>query len=269
MKKYILDKVLESGVLYRAESDKAYVINYVGTNSTTRAKLSVADAPCLEIVDVIAPLTTTNANLCGPMALGDCYIVVPPTKTIKFEGSAGSYMRIIGNIIELEPGETLPPELLSRYSAQSKKYLSYLEGSYSSAAAAAISANAEYDVIPTASVPVGERWTFASYYMGEVWTTAGSIPREQLATRIYINGKPLDIVEATMGKLGIYSTAAPHPPRADLNYDVFTFEEKPIVLEAGKDYRVTCVNNGPTKTLAAGETLEARVKWVFVKEQLT
>jgi len=269
MEKYFLDKTISVDKSYRTETDKAYVVFKVGTNSTSKATLTVAGSPVLETIDITGNLRPINTNLTGPLPLGAQFVVIPPAKPFSFSGSSGSYMRLVGEIIELAPGEVLPTDLLSRFTEQPRVFRSYLTGTYSSAAAASIAENAEFDVIPTASVPVGEKWTFDSLYMGEVWTTADTIARELLTSRIYVNGKPLDIIEKDMGPLGIYGSAAPHPPRETVNEKAFTFEDKPLILEPGNDYRVTCINTGAAATLGAGETLEARVKWVFVKELLS
>jgi len=267
MEKYFVDKVLPIGTLFRAESDKAYLIESLGTNSTTKLTVKIAGAPSLEIIDKLASLTKINTNLTGPLALGPCFLVVPPDKPILIEGESGKYGRIIGNIIQLEPGEVIPPDLAARFTEQPRKYISYQAGTYSSAAAASIAEYQEENVL-TFTCPAGEKWLFNSIYMGEVWTTADTIKRELLVTRIYVDDKPLDIVEKKMGPLGIYSSAAPHPPREDLNFVPFTLEEKPIELTPGRTLRITWINVGAAATLTTGETLEARVKLLGVKEYI-
>jgi len=267
MKQYLLDKVISEGTLYRSESDKALIIEKIGTNSSSKVTFSVAGSPVAEIINTFAPLTKVNTNLCGPFALGPNYIVVPQDKTFKFEGASGSYCRIIGRILEFEPDEALPSDYKTRYTEQGKRFISYQSGSYSSSAGASISAGQE-ETIMTFTCPTGERWTFNSIYMGEVYTTGGTIAREALATRIYVDDKPFDIVETESGPLGIYSAAAPYPPREDVNYEAFSLEAKPIVLEPGHTLKVTWINTGSAATLASDETLEARVLIVGVKEYL-
>lgn len=262
-----LDNTIEVGVLYRAETDKAYIVEEIGTNSTTLAVLRVDGAPVAEIDVTVGNLAPVAANLTGPIDLKPCFVVIPPGKTFDFTGATGSYMRLVGKIIILGPGEVLPAHYLARYTEQARKFVDYLAASFTSGAAISVPAQAEFTVL-TFTCPVGERWQLNKRYCGEVWTTAATIPRERLATRIYIDDKPLGIVETVMGKLGIYGTAAPLPPRTDLNVKPFSLEEFPIILTPGRTLRITAVNNGPAVTLASGETLRAEVEIVGIKEYI-
>jgi len=268
MKKYLLDKVIDVDTLYRAESDKALQIFEVGTDSTSKVTLKIAGSPCLEVVKTICPLAKVNTNLNGLLDLGKQFLIVPPDKTFRFEGASGSKLRLKGYIITLDPVEVVPSDLLARFTVQGKLFKSYVEGSYSSAAAATITAGQEERVF-TFTCPSGERWKFAELYMGEVYTTADTIARTKLATRIYIDDFPYDIVETKSGHLGINSLAAPHPAREDVNATPFSLKFKPIELTPGRTLKVTWIHLGTADvTLAAGETLEARVKIVGVKEYL-
>jgi len=266
MKKYFLDKTIDVGTLYRAETDKAYVITKIGTTSTTKATFSVAGIPCAEIYSELAPNYPTSSNLAGPIDLGNLFIVVPPTKTFGFTGSTGSTMHLIGNIIELEPGETLPPDLMSRWTQQGRKFISYLSGSVTTAAGGVVSAGTETDIIVT-TVPVAERFTLNRIYMAE-GRLDDYTPVDRFYSRIYVNGKPLDIIETAMGRLGIAGSSAPHPPRAGVNFEAFSFEEKPLVLEAGTDLRITMINTGADYTVPTGRTLYRIVSVAIEREIL-
>jgi len=265
MKELLLDKIFDVGTTYRAEENKAYVIEAIGTNSTTKLTVKVAGAPCCEIVDVIAPLVPTSSNILPAFKLGTCFIVVPPNYSFSFEGESGKRVRCVGKILILEPDEVLPAHYKARFEEQSKKFISYQEGTYSSAAAASIAEKQQENIL-TWTVPAGERWVFNTLYEGEVWTTADTIDRELLVTRIYVDDAPKDIIEWEMGRLGIASLAAPHPPRDAVSQAIFSFEEKPMELGPGRTLRITWINTGPAATLAAGETLEARVKIVGINE---
>jgi len=267
MEKYVLDKVIPVDTLLRAETDKAFAISEVGTNSTTKATLSIANVPCLDLVNIIAPLRSINTNLNPLLCLGDQFLVVPPGKPFRVSGSSGSSMRLRGYMLIFAPGEVLPSPEAARFAVQGKEFKSYIEGTYSSAAAASIGEYEEFDVL-TFTCPVGEEWVFKELYMGEVWTTADTIAREKLVTRIYIDDYPLDVVEREMAGLGLYGSAAPHPAREDINVTPFSLEQYPITLTSGRTLKVTCINIGAAATLAAGETLEARVKLVGIKKLL-
>jgi len=267
MERFLLDKAIDVGVTYRAEMDKAFVIKAAGTNSAGKAILSVAGSPVLELKSAVAPIAKINTNMNSLLSLEPVPIVVPPGKPFSFTGDTDSEIRIKGHILVLGIGEVLPIGLLARFGEQHKKYKMYLEGSYTSAAAVTIPASAEYPVL-TWTVPAGEKYSFAELYMGEVWTTAGTIPREDLATRIYIDDRPRDVIEEVMADWGIYSTAAPRLPREDLNMEPFSLAEMPLELVAGRTLKITCINIGIARTLAAGETLRALVEVVGIKEIL-
>ena len=266
MKKYFLDKLIDVGTLYRAETDKAFVIKKIGTSSAGRATLNVAGVPVVEINNVVAPNFTTDSNLNGPIDLGNLYIVVPQSKTFSFTGDANSTMRLIGDIIEFEPGEALPSDLAGRWTAQGRKYLTYLSDTKSFSAGTNITAGSETEVLKF-TVPVAERYVLNRTYMAEAVLDDGTLV-PQFYSRIYVNGKPYDIIETTMGKLGISGQSAPHPPRDPVNREAFTFKEKPLVLEAGTDLSIRFVNTGSAYTVPTGRTLYMKVTIVAEKELL-
>jgi len=270
MRKYVLDKTIEGGVDFRAETDKAFIIEKVGTTSTSIVNFVVAGSPVLSIRDWIASTRQTTDNMNPLLALGPQYIVIPPGKPFKFEGASGTYLRIVGNILVFEPDEVLPSAGKARFMEQPRIYKSCLDHTYSSAAAATITARSVVDTW-TETVPAGEKWTLAELFMSEVWTTATppSIARERLAFRISVDDLPYDVVEWDMGKLGIYGTAAPCPAKTDTSVTIFSLAEKPIELTEGRTIKVEYLHLGDSDvTLAAGETLEVRGAFVFVKEIL-
>lgn len=277
MKIYKLDKTIEVDKEYVAEMDKAYLIEEIGTSSTSKASLIVAGAPCVEIVQDIAPLYPEVKNLNSLLKLDKLFIVIPPSKRFRFSGSPGSEMRLKGKIIELEPGEALPAEYLARYTEQSKKYISYQYGSVSAAAGTVISAGAETKIIDF-TCPAGEKWVFNSRYQAE-----GRLDDltnvNQFYFQIRINDDPLDILSADMGKKGIAGASSPNPPRdlSSLTTDIqaqlvektaFTFEDMPIELTPGRNLKVIGINTGGDYTVPTGKTLHQIVHLVGIKEQL-
>ena len=113
--RYILDKALKHDTLYRSEPDIYYVVERVGTDSTSKAKLEVDGSTVLEILNTIARPHPTDANRFPPLELQKNYIVIPPDKTFRFTGSSGSIMRILGSLFSLAPGEVMVPAHASRF----------------------------------------------------------------------------------------------------------------------------------------------------------
>jgi len=269
MKTYSLDKTLPTGASYRAEKDKAYIIRKVGTSSTTKATLKVAGGLVLEIIDTLAPLTPKSTNRLDLLDLEDLYIVVPPDKVLETAGESGKFIRIKGQIVELGPGETLPADIIARFNAQTKKYISYQTATWTSAAAAAIPKGNVHTMIDF-TCPAGERHVFRKRYMGYSYCSAypAGVYLEELGTRLYVQGAPLDILDDSMGFRGISSIAAPHPPNDTLGVHEFTLKDFPITLEPGRKLTIEAWNANAAFTLAAGETFTCNVTLVDEVELL-
>lgn len=265
MKEYKLDKVIDVGTLYRAETDKAYIVKMLGTTSTTKATLSIAGVPCAEIIDVCAPLSVTSSNLLGPIDLNTLYVVIPPGKTFSFSGSSGSVMRLVGNIIELEPGEVLPSAQLARWTEQGKHYISYYADSETRAAGTVIPTGSEDTIGTPFTCPVGEEWDFNRFAMLNSRYDTTVLIAKQFGNRIYLDDKPIDIIETMMGRLGIANRSAPYPPSDAINEIPFTLTEKPIKVIAGRTLRISFINTDADWTVPAGTT--ATFEFLLVSEK--
>jgi hypothetical protein len=209
------------------------------------------------------------------LELGDLRIIVPPSKVLRFSGSSGSTLRIVGKIIELEPGESLPAGLLARYTEQSKKYISYQTGNVTVAAGGVVSAGTETKVIDF-TCPAGEKWTFAHKYQAE-GRLDNLVAVPQFFSQIRINDDPLDILSTEMGPKGIAGSSAPNPPRdvdttttdivAQLVEKVAaTLEDMKIELVPGVNLKVYMINTGADYTVPTGRTLNQIIHMVGVKE---
>jgi len=262
MEKYFLDKIIDEGTTYRAESDKALIIEAVGTDSTSKAVLKVAGSPVLEIIDNAAPLHRINTNLNGPLKLGPQYIVVPPDKPFSFSGATDSLMRLIGNILVFEPDEVLPTEDRTRYGEQPRIYLSYIADSETRAAGTTITAGTEDTIGTPFTCPAGEKWTFAHLTMLNARYDTTVIAAKQFGFRIYVDDKPFDIVETAMGRLGIANRSAPYPPSEAINFVPFSLEAKPIVLTEGRTLKTTFINTDVDWTVPTGTT--ATFEWLYI-----
>ena len=270
MKIYVLDKTFPVGVTYRAEKDKAYIIKKVGTTSATKATLKVAGGLVLEIINTIAPITPKAANRLDLLDLEDLYIVVPPDKTLETSGESAKFIRVKGQIVELGPGESLPADVLARFAAQTKKYISYQTATWTSTAAAVIPKGNVHSMIDY-SCPSGERHTFRKRYMGYSYCSEypSGVYLEELGTRLYVQAAPLDILEDTMGFRGISSIAAPHPPNDTDGTHEFTLKDFPIILEPGRKLTIEAWNANAGFTLGEGKTFTCNVAIVDEVELLS
>jgi len=265
---YILDKVLKVGVLYRSEPDKAYVIKAVGTDSTTKATLTVEGAPVLETIDVLSRLETRDVSRFPPLDLQANYVVVPPDKVFSFTGSSGSKMRLKGDLLSLAPGEVLPSAQAARYAEQTRKYYIYSDRINGIGESATWADGAEYDIV-TFTAPAGERHLFNRYVYVErlgviVDDTAGVI-----ALRFYVNDRPLDVHDPAKAPLGIDTLRGHWYTAATSYFTPFSVEAMPITLEPGHSLRITARNiSGAAITTGVGEEAKVRVTIIHEKSYL-
>jgi len=262
---YILDKVLKVGVLYRSEPDKAYVVKAAGTDSTTKATLTVEGAPVLETVNRLGMPEARDVERFPPLDLQVNFVVVPPDKVFSFTGASGSKMRIMGDLLSLAPGEVLPSAQAARYAEQAKKYYTYSEGVNGIGESASWADGAEYDIV-TFTAPAGERHVFNRYAYVERTGVIADDPAGVIALRFYVNDRPLDVHDPDKAPLGI-DTLRGHWYTAAISYlKPFPVDQMPITLEPGHSLRIAARNiSGAAITTGVGE--EAKVKVAILHEK--
>jgi len=262
---YILDKVLKVGVLYRSEPDKAYVVKAVGTDSTTKATLTVEGAPVLETLNLLNLLEARDVERFPPLNLQTNYVVVPPDKVFSFTGSSGSKMRLVGDLLSLAPGEVLPSAQAARYAEQTKKYYTYTDGVNGIGESASWADGAEYDIV-TFTAPAGERHKFDRFAYVERTGVIADDPAAVVALRFYVNDRPLDVHDPDKAPLGIDTLRGHWYTAATSYFKPFSVAEMPITLEPGHSLRITARNiSGAAITTAAGQ--EAKVKIAVIHEK--
>jgi len=265
---YILDKVLKTDVLYRSEPDKAYIIKAAGTDSTTKATLTVEGAPVLETINALSRLEQRDVIRFPPLDLQANYVVVPPDKVFGFTGSSGSRMRIVGDLLSLAPGEALPNVQAVRYAEQTKKYYTYSDGINGIGESASWADGAEYDII-TFTAPAGERHKFDRYTYVERTGVILDDTAAVIALRFYVNDRPLDVHDPTKAPLGIDTLRGHYFADTTSYFKPFSVAEMPITLEPGHSLRITARNiSGTAITTAAGQEAKVRVAILHEKSYL-
>jgi len=254
MAKYFkLDKVFSAGTDYRVEDDKFYVINAIGTDATSDIYFTYDRWSAPAIFDVVAPLRKSTTNLLGPLNLGDLYFVLPPKVPFSIVGPAGTFLRLIGNIGVLAPGEVLPSPHVARYETQPKLFRRYLQYTYSHGTDVSWSAGTEV-VIASLTPTIREKFVLNNVLMLAVANItigpgdAGLIFRKDT--------ERFDIMRTEMGHLGIDALACPRPP-ASGNMIPFTLVDKPI--EIAKEVTLDFIirnNTGTAWTPTAGTSIE-------------
>ena len=250
-----LAKYLASGTTYETAKRQALIIHKVGTDSTSKGVLTVDGVPVLEIIQNVAPLRKTNSTIVGPLDLGDYFIVVPPETKFKFEGSSGSYLNIIGEILQLDPGQNLGDPYMARYQAQGKQYITYVAGSYSHGADTAWAANDENEIVSltpaTIETYVFDKWLFLE-------KSGGTISPRNFALKIYIDNVPLEhlISDSLLGGIDVLDIPAYN--EVATNEEPFSLKDIPINLLGDHTLKFTVKNiSGGDLTPASGQS------WTF------
>jgi hypothetical protein len=264
--KYVLDKAITPGILYRSEPDAFFVVKAIGTDSTTKAQLKVEGAVVAEIINKIALIEARDVERFPPIDLGDLYVVIPPDKVFECTGDSGSKMRLVGELWKLGPGEGLPGPFAGRFAEQSKHYITYQGGINGIGASASWAADAEYTVIDF-TAPAGERHVFNRYlYVRRTGVIAdGAIG--VIAIRLYVNDKPLDIHDPSKEPIGIDTVAGHWYADATSYLKPVDISGMPITLDPGRKLTITARNiSGAAIATAAGE--EAKVEVYIVDEKV-
>jgi len=265
MKYYKLDKIFVANTDYRAEDDKLYVITKIGTDLSD-VKPTVAGQKIGALSSDFAPLHKTSSNLLGPFDLKDLYIVVPPRKVLKFESSSSGKVRAIGKILELAPGEGIPNDLIARFEAHGKNYYTYSVESVSLGTDVALTADQEVEILSLKPTTI-EKYVFDNIVMLSV--SGGSFSEGDLALRIYVDDKPLDILESAMGKKGIDALSLPYPPSDSTEEIPFTLSDMPIEIPGDHTITFKVVNtSGGSLAPASGSSWTFKLLVVYRRYQV-
>lgn len=265
MKYYKLDKIFVANTNHRAEDDKIYVITKIGTDLSD-VKPSVAGQKIGALSSDFAPLHKTSSNLLGPFDLKDLFIVVPPRKVLKFESGSSGKVRAIGKIIELEPGESIPNDLLARFDAHGKNYWTYSLTTKTLGTDEAVADGQEIEIVSLKPTTI-EKYVFDSLVM--LLITGGSFSEGDFALRIYVDDKPLDILEAAMGKKGIDALSLPYPPASTTEEIPFTLADLPIEIPGDHTITFKVVNvSGGSLAPSSGSAWSFKLLVVYKRYQV-
>jgi len=256
-----LDLYLTQGSDYETGKREALVIQKIGTDGTTWATpphLVIDNKPLGEIIQDYAPLHQIAARFVPLLELGELFYVVPPETQIRVEGASGDIIRCKGYLLKLAPAEVLPTDLLARFNAQPKHYLTYLRDTYSHGTDTALVADAEVEVI-SYTPKTTEKAILKGLLMAKVanYTEA----EQDLAVRIYLTppGAPLDFILEKTKTGGLDFTSLPYPPGSPTGEvaDYQGFQLPPVEVGGDVTVSIRARNiSGGTISPAAGTSLE-------------
>ena len=264
--KYILDKALKTGMLYRIEPDMYYVIERVGTDTATRGTLEIDGSTVLEILNNLAQPQQTDAKRFPPFELEKNYLVIPPDKTFKFTGASGSIMRILGQMYSLAPGEAVPASHLARFTEQPRKYYIYKTGTWTPAATVTMAVDEEQKVMDE-TCAAGERWTFNRYLYVERKASLKDKKFGNIGLRFFVDDKPLDNIDTAKGPMALDTNCAHYFDGTNHFFMPLALERTPIALEAGRNLKIK-VRNVSTAGIECTPTAQISIDVVMQRELL-
>ncbi|MBS7623884.1 hypothetical protein KEJ39_09495 [Candidatus Bathyarchaeota archaeon] len=242
MKVHPLNKLVAMNTELTLENYRCYKIEALGTDDTAAVTVRIDGKACGVILTELAPLRKNTANFCGPLSLGPYFLVVPPQKTLKFEGTAAKFVHILGKMIELDPGEGMPTDLASRFANQHNEYVKCVEGSdVSTGTAMADGAEVSlYSLTPTTI----EKYLFNGLAL--VDQVAAGSPAEaegNIGIRLYLDGAPLDHLLSASGRRGIDRMSMEIPNTTDnKSLEPFSLEGNPISVDGDHTIEVKAMN---------------------------
>ena len=245
--------VISEGAEYTTPPRKAILIKAIGTDATSASHLKVEGSELGDLISTVAPMHKTSSNLLGPLRLGSLYYVIPPDSEFEWEGASGSKARLIGSWVFLDPGESLPSDMLSRYEAQKDHYMTYVEGSYSHGTDTALTAGAEVTVL-TISPAANEKYVLNGPVMADVENYTPS--EGDLAIRMKYDETYLDTTLKDSALGGIDILSAPRPPADTTEEEPFSLAGSPITVEPNhKLYFLVKNTSGASISPASGTSL--------------
>ena len=245
---YKLDKLFAMNTDYTMEADKALIIRKISTNDTANVTPKISGVSLGKIIKAIAPLPRTYDFDLPMLDLGDLFYVVPANKNLRFDGTAGSFVRCVGEILEFLPGETLPGNYVDRFNAQGKRFVTFVYG----AAAPQSWPNGAFVSVLELVPKTTESYLFKHYVGFNVAGTLTAVAPNNYRVRFSLDGKPLDNLLTTMSHLGIDGMSMFHPPTYNKNVEPFSLEGFPILVEGDHVFKVEVQNNtGADQTITS------------------
>jgi len=254
-----LDKILAQGTTYETYEREAWIIEKLGTDSSSLGYLSIDGKTTTYIHTTSAPLHKTSSNLLGPIDLGSLRLIVPPETEITWGGASGSVLRVIGTKLILAPGEELEHGLMDRFKRQTNEYIYVVEGSYSHGTDTAWTDGDENEVISLTPTTI-EKYVLDGVVMAELENASASISEGDMVITFYLDNNPIENIVGTNIDAGIDILSMPRPP-ADTTEEIpFSLAEFPIAVEGDHTLSIRAKNvSGSSISPSSGTSLTVYV----------
>jgi len=241
MKTYPLQKDFVTNTDYVLEPYKAYVIEEIGTDDIANVTIRIDGKACGVITNLLSALRKAAANMGGQLILGAWKLVVPPAKTLRFDGTAAKNVAVSGKIYDLAPGESLPGDLLTRFAAQPNEYMTVISGSAVSTGTAWAD-GAEVSLFSLTPTTI-EQYTINDRVIVQAAVAGSPVEAEgNIGIRFYIDAAPLDNLPASAAKRGINRFDLDLPATTTNTMEPFTVASMPIVVGGDHLLEVKAMN---------------------------
>lgn len=239
-----LDSILAAGTAYKMDARHAYIIRKVGTDISGGTQISIDGKECGTYYSAVAPLRATTTGGLGPLDLGNLYYVIPPEADYTFSGSGN--VRVIGELLILDPGETIPAEHLARYRTQHVHYITTETATYSFGAATSWAAGDEVSVY-TITNETREKRVFNNYIV--LSQTGITYSTGNISVLFFRDDVPLYLRDSTAGEVGLDFDS--FVPTANTP-EVFSLNKMPIELAPDHKFTIKAKNvSGGALTLSS------------------
>ena len=262
---WILDKIIDQGTTYTTPRRVGYVIEKIGTDSSSQAYLMVDNKKTTEFLNTVAPVHKTSSNLLGPLDISELPVIVPPDTDFYLSGASGSKARIIGKSIFLDPGEGMPGDYMTRYAEQHRKYFTYYQGSYSLGTDVAWGAGVEYEILSITPLTI-EKVVFDGPVLVSI--SGGTVNEGDFGVKFYMDNSPFEFDIADNLMEGIDSLSMPSPPADSTEETVFTLKDFPIEVMGDHTFSIRVENvSGASKSPTAGSSWSVTITAVAKYER--
>jgi len=254
MRKVILDRTFSTNTEYKTSERTVYVFRYIGTNLAENVTVKIDGKECGIIHSDIAPKHRNADNLYGPLYLRELFYVVPPETKFEFTSSSSGEVRVIGDLILLDIGETAPGDLLTRFNEQHRHFYTVFSGSYTFGTDEAFADGQEVTLFDKRNES-NESFKL-NHIAGVSVSNVSGYAQGQIGVRIYLNEVPYDTLDSSEGKFGIDSYNMPLPPTASVESRPFSFKVMPLEVPADNRLRITAINvSGGNLTPPSGSAI--------------
>jgi len=261
VKYFPLYKFFKVGTEYKTPDNKFYVIEAIGTNSTTKAHLKLRRGNLGDIIDEIAPLFKRTTNLLGPLKLNNLYYVIPPKETFTVEGETGKGILAIGTIGELAFGEPIPSDYQNRFEKQFTRYLTFWEASVSLATDETWAKNRELTI---GEKTAGAYESYRLNYPVMVSITGNSVSPGDFGIRLMIDTELWDVFEAEVQPHGIDVLKMPKPPAEGTEMVPFIIKKPEIIVQREHTWKWLAKNvSGADKAPATGSAWTVKLRKII------